>query len=607
MPDIWFDMDAALAEVPVNIFPLLDDTDFKTREVAVAYNAAGMDLVWNFVTTAGAFTQTAVTPTTGGNYDWAHQGDGMYTIEIPASGGASINNDTEGFGWFTGVATGVLPWRGPVIGFRAAALNNALIDGGDTLDVNVTEIANGAITAGAIAADAITAAKIADGAIDIAAFAADVKTGNYLNAQVKGQDNIDFGALQKASLNAATPASVVGAVGSVTGNVGGNVIGSVGSVSGNVGGNVVGSVASVTAGVTVTTNNDKTGYALSSAGLQAIWDVLLTAITTAGSIGKLIKDYLDAAISSRAASATALSNSTWTDARAGKLDNLDATISSRLATAGYTAPPSAGTIADAVWREELVASGHVDVPNGGAALVYGAAFVFDTAVGSGAAGSWGEVLDDVAGLMEADGAVKRFTANALEQAPGGAAPSAAAIADAVWDEALADHAGAGSAGEALAAAGTAGDPWIAALPGAYGAGTAGKIIGDNLDAAVSSRLEAADYSAAPSAAAIADAVWDEVLAGHAGTGSAGAKLNSVGNAAGSGAIECTLTIDDGTDPIDGCEVWVTTEPAGSNVVASGTTNEQGQVTFWLDAGAFFLWKKRAGFNFTNPEAFTVTA
>lgn len=123
------DVDTALAEVPVNIAPLIDDTDFKAIEAALAYNAAGLALYWHFVTTAGAYSVTAVTPTTGGNYDWTDQGDaGIYTIEIPASGGASINNDTEGFGWFTGVATGVLPWRGPVIGFRAAALNDALID-----------------------------------------------------------------------------------------------------------------------------------------------------------------------------------------------------------------------------------------------------------------------------------------------------------------------------------------------------------------------------------------------------------------------------------------------------------------------------------------------
>lgn len=129
MAEIWFDVDTALSEVPVNIFPLVDDTDFKSREVAVAYNATGLDLVWNFVTTGGAMSQTAVTPTdTGGAYDWVHIGDGMYTIEIPASGGASINNDTEGFGWFTGVATGILPWRSPIFGFRAAGINNVLID-----------------------------------------------------------------------------------------------------------------------------------------------------------------------------------------------------------------------------------------------------------------------------------------------------------------------------------------------------------------------------------------------------------------------------------------------------------------------------------------------
>jgi hypothetical protein len=129
MPDIWFDVDTALAEVPVNKVPLIDDTDFKSIEAAIAYNATGLALYWHFVTTAGAYSVTAVTPTTGGNYDWTDQGDaGVYTIEIPASGGASINNDTEGFGWFTGVATGVLPWCSPIYGFRAAGLNNLLID-----------------------------------------------------------------------------------------------------------------------------------------------------------------------------------------------------------------------------------------------------------------------------------------------------------------------------------------------------------------------------------------------------------------------------------------------------------------------------------------------
>ena len=219
MPDIWMDVDTALSEVPVNIFPLIDDTDFKTRETAVAYNAAGMDLVWNFVTPAGAFTQTAVTPTSGGNYDWTHQGDGMYTIEIPASGGASINNDTEGFGWFTGVCTGVLPWRGPIIGFRRAALNDLLIEGstastnmedffdgtgyagGTTpLNVNVSSISNNAITAASIATGAIDADAIADNAIDAGAIASDAITAAKIATGAITAAKFASGALDAAAL-----------------------------------------------------------------------------------------------------------------------------------------------------------------------------------------------------------------------------------------------------------------------------------------------------------------------------------------------------------------------------------------------------------------------
>jgi len=176
MPDLYIDVDTAVV-VPVNVMPLVDDTDGKSIEPAVVYNSAGMALVWNFVTCAGVSTATAVTPTTGGNYDWGEPvaNQGMYTIEIPASGGASINNDTEGVGWFTGVCTGVLPWRGPMIGCRAALANDALADGTDRLQVHVAEITN----------DIITAAAIAAGAIDFATFAADCKTGAGLKANVE--------------------------------------------------------------------------------------------------------------------------------------------------------------------------------------------------------------------------------------------------------------------------------------------------------------------------------------------------------------------------------------------------------------------------------------
>lgn len=62
------------------------------------------------------------------------------------------------------------------------------------------------------------------------------------------------------------------------------------------------------------------------------------------------------------------------------------------------------------------------------------------------------------------------------------------IEDAVWDTVLSGHLTAGSTGFALNAAGSAGDPWATALPGAYVAGEAGYILGTNLDALISSRM-----------------------------------------------------------------------------------------------------------------------
>lgn len=140
-----------------------------------------------------------------------------------------------------------------------------------TTATNVTTVnglASGVITATSIAADAITAAKIADGAIDAATFAA-----GAINAAAIAADAITDAKVASD----VTIASVTGAVGSVTGNVGGNVVGSVGSV---------------------TTVSDKTGYSLSTAGIQAIWDRAVSNLTTVSSIGKLIVDNLNATISS---------------------------------------------------------------------------------------------------------------------------------------------------------------------------------------------------------------------------------------------------------------------------------------------------------------------
>lgn len=58
-----------------------------------------------------------------------------------------------------------------------------------------------------------------------------------------------------------------------------------------------------------------------------------------------------------------------------------------------------------------------------------------------------------------------------------AIPTAAQVADAVWDEDLTDHALPGTTGDQLAAAGASGDPWATLVPGDYADGTAGSAVG----------------------------------------------------------------------------------------------------------------------------------
>jgi len=77
---------------------------------------------------------------------------------------------------------------------------------------------------------------------------------------------------------------------------------------------------------------------------------------------------------------------------------------------------------------------------------------------------------------------------------------------------------------------------------------------------------------------------------------------------GSGALSCTWTQKDSDEnPMDNVQVWITTDIAGTNVIA-GTliTNASGQVTFMLDAGTYYVWREKAGKNFTNPQTWEVS-
>jgi hypothetical protein len=106
-------------------------------------------------------------------------------------------------------------------------------------------------------------------------------------------------------------------------------------------------------------------------------------------------------------------------------------------------------------------------------------------------------------------------------------------------------------------------------------------------------------------AAIADAVWDEATADHTASGSFGKAVADAGIVA--GAVEVSdILIDDGTDPLEGAEVWLSTDGGGTNIIWYGTTNASGNPKDssdrnpFLDTGTYYLWVQLSGYSFSNP-------
>ena len=195
-----------------------------------------------------------------------------------------------------------------------------------------------------------------------------------------------------------------------------------------------------------------------------------------------------------------------------------------------------------------------------------AASIAANAIGASelAADAAGEIADAVWDEAVSAHQTAGSTGEAIEDAAA-SGPSAATIADAVWDEALSAHLTAGSTGDALDdAGGAASDPWTTTLPGSYSSGQAGWILGTRLDAKVSAVS---------------------------------------GNDPGAGAVEFTYTLTEvgSGDPIADADVWVSTDSLGSNVVASGRTDQDGEITFYLDAGTVYVWRQKSGWNFVNPD------
>lgn len=77
---------------------------------------------------------------------------------------------------------------------------------------------------------------------------------------------------------------------------------------------------------------------------------------------------------------------------------------------------------------------------------------------------------------------------------------------------------------------------------------------------------------------------------------------------GPGVLTCVWTQKDeeGT-PMLGVSVWITTDVAGTDVIAGVLiTNASGNATFMLDADIYYVWRQKSGYTFTNPQEWSIS-
>jgi len=253
--------------------PFLDKADGFTAKTALT-------------TQTGRYTYNA----TGASFtaaSWAHDNNGMYLVGLSATHTASLGHLRV---HFHDAATYLPVWEDYIV--VPAMVYDSMVAGTDVLQADVTQLLGAAISAPATAGILDVNLKNIANAV--------VNTANaQVGVNVVSQANIDFGALQKISLNAATPAGIQG-------NVGGNVAGTVG----------------------------KSAMSLSSQDVTGNLPVDVKAITAGVDLSAVMK----ASINTEAD--TALSDAGVNTTRMGCLD---ADISSRLASLSYT-PPDNDTI-----------------------------------------------------------------------------------------------------------------------------------------------------------------------------------------------------------------------------------------------------------------------
>jgi hypothetical protein len=275
--------------------------------------------------------------------------------------------------------------------------------------------------------------------------ATNVTTVNGLAANVITAASIAADAVTEIQAGLATPTNITAASGIAVASIGNNVITAASLATDAVNEIVDQTWDELLSGHVI---SGSTGAGLSAAGGSGDpWSTALPGAYGAGTAGKIIGDNINATVSSRATQTS--------------VDTIDDFLDTEIAA----------ILAD---TNEL----QTDWADGGRLDL-----ILDARASQTSLNTLDDYVDTEVAAIKAKTDQFVFTvanqvdANALT---GGGGATAAAVADAVWDEILSGHAVAGSTGEALAAAGSAGDPWITPIPAAYAAGTAGYIVGTRI-------------------------------------------------------------------------------------------------------------------------------
>lgn len=479
------------------------DSGDGTPETGVVYNTSGIDLWYRREgATKASITEASLSALDDAHSDGGilHIGDGYYRLDLPDAAVASGANGVAVGGTVTGMVVigcyvplvNVNPYDGVRMGLTA--LPNAAADAAGGLIIS---------DAGGLDADAQLVTKINDILTD---------TGTTLQGEVDGiqADTEDLQSRLPAAL------TVDGNIKADTLRWGGTLV-----ASANVlidGAITAAKIASDAIASAKIADGALTAAKFASGAFDAVWAVATRILTAATNItstgGTTVPQTGDAyaRIGAAGASLTDLGGmstgmkaevNTEADQALSDYDgptytellNLvrlmvrkDAAIATDLSTllTAINADLASGAGAFDNSTEALEAMRD----RGDAAWATVAATAIRSAVGLASANldtQIGTAQADLDTLTGADGAT--LATSQPNYAPNKTTPpTVGAIADQVWEEALGDHTGvSGSTAEALNAAGAAGDPWSTALPGSYSSGQAGKIVGDNIDAAISSR------------------------------------------------------------------------------------------------------------------------